>query len=376
MWTQQVRRRREALKLLLTAGAEVKADFGKSRCRQMLEIGVLGLKGYGAADYYLLGLYKDPGLAARFMTNAQYNEARRRLNKPVQGIIEFNKWIFAKYCESLGIPTPHCYGVFNREFGFTEDQASLRSFEDLCALLCSVGKPIVVKPLAGNRGDGVRVFKEIDRGQQILVGANRSKTTFRQLHEALAGKGDAWLVQEKVEQHPVLSELHASSVNTARIITLRGESGDIVILTAALRIGVGGAEVDNTTGGGIAAEIDLASGICRAAKSRSSIRPIVTHPDTGHQIEGLALPCWAGVKETTLKAHQFLPFARSLGWDVAFGPSGPVILEVNGSWYYNRVQMTGQSLWETEFGRSLAGHGARRRQRPQLLRPSSDLPSS
>lgn len=329
---------------------------------------MLGLKGYGAADYYLLGLYKDPGLAARFMTNAQYNEARRRLNKPVQGIIEFNKWVFAKYCDSVGIPTPHCYGIFNREFGFSEHQARLRSFDDLCELLRSLEKPIVVKPLAGDRGEGVRVFEEIDTVRQILVGANRTKTTFRQLHDALTGKGSAWLIQEKVEQHPILKRLHASSVNTARIITLRGNSGDIVILTAALRIGVGGAEVDNTTGGGIAAEIDLPSGVCRAAMSRSSIRPIARHPDSGHRIDGLALPCWESVKETTVRAHQLLPFARSLGWDVAFGPDGPVVLEVNGSWYYNRVQMTGQSLWETEFGRVL-GLSDRRKQPLQPSRP-------
>jgi hypothetical protein len=375
MWTQQIRRRQEALRLLFTAGAEVKADFGKSRCRQLLEISLLGLKGYGAADYYLLGLYKDPGLARRFMTNAQYNEARRRLNRPVQGIIEFNKWIFAKYCESLGIPTPHCFGVFHSEFGFTEQQASLRSFEDLCGLLSSIRRPFVVKPLAGDRGEGVRVFEAIDTAQQVLIGANRSKTSFQQFHESLAGKGGAWLFQEKVEQHPLLSELHASSANTARIITLRSDSGDIVILTAALRIGVGGAEVDNTTGGGIAAEIELASGVCRAALSRSSIRPIASHPDSGRRIEGLALPYWDSVKQTTLRAHRFLPFARSLGWDVAFGLYGPVILEVNGSWYYNRVQMTGQSLWETEFGRCLAGPAGRRGQRLQPLRTSSGLPS-
>lgn len=374
MWAQQIRRRQEALRLLLTAGAEVKADFGKSRWRQLVEIGLLGLKGYGAADYYLLGLYKDPGHATRFMTNAQYNEARRRLNKPVQGIIEFNKWIFARYCESLDIPTPHCYGVFHREFGFTEQQASLRSFEDLCALLRSLPGPFVVKPLAGNRGEGVRVFEGNDRARQILIGAGRSKTTYQQLHESLSGKAEAWLFQEKVEQHPVLGALHASSVNSARIITLRSDSGDSVILTAALRIGVGGAEVDNTTGGGIAAEIDLASGVCQAALSRSSIRPIASHPDSGGRIEGLALPYWDSVKQTTLRAHRFLPFARSLGWDVAFGREGPVILEVNGSWYYNRVQMTGQSLWETEFGKCLSGQSGRRGQRLQPLQAPSDMP--
>lgn len=361
MWTERLRRRQEALKLLRTAGAEVKADFGKSHLRQMLEIGMLGLKGYGAADYYLLGLYKDLGLARKFMTSGQYNEVRRRLNRPVQGIIEFNKWVFSKYFQSLGIPTPHCYGVFHSEFGFTENQGSLRSFQDLCDCLDAVTGPIVVKPLAGDRGESVRVFDFIDKAEQALIGANNGKLTYRQLYESLTATEEAWLLQEKIRQHPTLAGLHESSVNTARVITLRNDNGGIAVLAAALRIGVGGAEIDNTTGGGIAAEIDLSSGRCQAATSRSSIRPIPKHPDSGCPIEGLALPYWDLVKETALRAHHFLPFARSLGWDIAFGQDGPVILEVNGSWYYNRVQMTGQSLWETEFGTSLAGQACRRK---------------
>src|SRR3546814_7208320 len=97
-------------------------------------------------------------------------------------------------------------------------------------------------------------------------------------------------------------------------------------------------------------DLDLETGVCRAATSRFSIRTTVAHPDSGCRIEGLALPYWDLVKASAVKAHRFLPFARSLGWDIAFGIEGPIILEVNGSWYYNRVQMTGRSLWETEFG--------------------------
>src|SRR3546814_10055959 len=75
----------------MTAGAEVKADIGKSQFRQLLEIGVLGLKGYRAADYYQLELYKDVARAKKFMTNGEYNRIRSRLNEPACGIIEFNK---------------------------------------------------------------------------------------------------------------------------------------------------------------------------------------------------------------------------------------------------------------------------------------------
>src|SRR3546814_13152929 len=95
-------------------------------------------------------------------------------------------------------------------------------------------------------------------------------------------------------------------------------------LFLSLRIGVGSAEIDNTTLGGLAAEIDLETGVCRAATSRFSIRTTVAHPDSGCRIEGLALPYWDLVKASAVKAHRFLPFARSLGWDIAFGIAGPI----------------------------------------------------
>lgn len=355
-----LRKRKEALRLIREAGPEVRADFGKSIPRQILEISLLGLRGYSAADYYLLGLYKGVGDAKRFMTNGQYNDVRRQLNKQVCGIVEFNKWMFGKYCESVGIPTPRCYGVFNEDIGFTEDLRPLRGHDELWHFLVDIGGPVVIKPLAGDRGENVRVFDSVNPQAGTLTGANRVEISFDALYRELVSQPEPSLLQEKVQQHPVLAALHKSSVNTARIITLRNDDGDLTILAAALRIGLGSAEVDNTTLGGLAAHIDLASGICGAATSRSSIRPISRHPDTGIQIEGLAMPNWDLVRETALKAHRSLPFARSLGWDIAFGTTGPVVLEVNGSWYYNRVQMTGQSLWETAFGRSGVAKSIRR----------------
>src|SRR3546814_2544081 len=73
----------------------------------------------------------------------------------------------------------------------------------------------------------------------------------------LAAKPFAWVVQQKVRQHPALHDLHTSSHNTCRIITLLSGQGKVDILGAVLRIGTGQGEVDNTTGGGIAAAIDL-----------------------------------------------------------------------------------------------------------------------
>ena len=218
------------------------------------------------------------------MTKSEYDDVRRKLNKQVCGIIEFNKWVFGKYCEATGVPTPHCYGVFHKEMGFTEDLRPLRSQDDLWRLLERLGGAIVIKPVAGDRGENVRVFETIDRPGRRLIGANGKAITLGDFFGTLIAQEEPWLIQQKVQQHHVLAALHSSSVNTARLITLRTDDGDVTLLGAALRIGVGAAEADNTSTGGIASDIDLETGICRAATSRSSIRSIARHPDTGAQI--------------------------------------------------------------------------------------------
>jgi hypothetical protein len=44
-------------------------------------------------------------------------------------------------------------------------------------------------------------------------------------------------------------------------------------------------------------------------------------------------------------AHSLLPFARTLG--LAIAAEGPVILEFHADYYYNHLQLGGQSLFDT-----------------------------
>jgi hypothetical protein len=358
MWSSAIIRRKKALKLIRTVGAEVKNETGKSQLKQLLEIGLLGLHGYSASDYYVLGLYRDPRQATRYMNRSQFDKVRRHWNPPVQGIFEFNKWIFGHYCARVGISTPKCFGLFHPKTGITAGGRPLRDLEDLGALLSATNGGVAIKPIAGSHGDNVMIVDNFDTQSQMLTRANGEKMKLEELHGILAEKPYQWVLQERVRQNPALSRLHASSLNTARIITLLTADGSIEILAAVLRIGTGQGEVDNTTGGGIAAAIDLSSGACGAAVSQSTIRKIANHPDSGCPIEGFVVPDWENMKAATVDAHTRLPFARSLGWDVALGEQGPVILEVNGTWYQNHVQMTGTSLWDTAFAKGPGGTGA------------------
>jgi len=51
--------------------------------------------------------------------------------------------------------------------------------------------------------------------------------------------GENFLVQKRIEQHPVTAKPHPASVNTLRMLTLRWE-GEIRNLLSYIRIGTGG----------------------------------------------------------------------------------------------------------------------------------------
>jgi len=49
-----------SVRLVRTVGSEVKKELGKGQLQQLFEIGILGLRGFSASDYYILNLYGNP----------------------------------------------------------------------------------------------------------------------------------------------------------------------------------------------------------------------------------------------------------------------------------------------------------------------------
>ena len=89
---------------------------------------------------------------------------------------------------------------------------------------------------------------------------------------------------------------------------------------------------DNFALGGLAAPVDLATGILGAAVAKSGRGVIVQHPDTGARIEGLKLPLWNEAKQVAIEAHREFLSMPSVGWDVVLGPGGAWLLEGNPVW--------------------------------------------
>jgi len=329
---------------LAAAGDSARERSGKSRARQALEMMLLRARGFSPDDYYTLRLYEHlPGSADNPMRRREFSQLRYRLNPQQAEVVPFNKWVSSLYLETLGLRVPACHGLYHRKRGVLRNGQRLTCAADLAILLTRLRGGAVIKPIDASHGRDVFVVVSYDAARGLLERANGSRQPLDELSAILDDSEEGWVVQERILQHPALAALHHQSVNTVRLVTLCRDDGTPEVLGAVLRIGTGDSEIDNTTGGGIVASIDLGTGRCGAAISRYRVSEHVAHPQSGTQIEGFEVPHWGLLTTEVIRAHRFVPFPRTLGWDVAVEQRGPVILEVNSDYYYNHLQLDGGS---------------------------------
>ena len=139
---------------------------------------------------------------------------------------------------------------------------------------------------------------------------------------------DDIVIQRPLQQHPGLSAINPSSVNTIRIISLLREEG-VKIYSAILRIGIGGARVDNASSGGITCGIDAQGKLKKYAYTAAGQR-FEVHPTSGNPFEGVPIPGFEACMEIVPKLHVQVPRFHLVSWDFAVGTDGqPILIEAN-----------------------------------------------
>ena len=185
------------------------------------------------------------------------------------------------------------------------------SAEDLF-FFSTVTDRIIVKPT--NLTQGIGIYK-LD-----------TMKTKEELANELLGKD--YLLEECIEQHPKMN-FGNGSVNTLRVITVLDSLGEVHILKACLRVGVGNEIVDNFSAGGIAYPIDLEYGRIEGPGSNKKMERFYVHPGSELYMVGLEVPYWEKILELVEKAAKQLRQIRFVGWDVAIAKDGPVLIECN-----------------------------------------------
>ena len=173
---------------------------------------------------------------------------------------------------------------------------------------------LIGKPLEGSSGVGITKYTPADWKDPEAFRA-------RLLADQIG------ILEEVVVQHPAMASLCPTSVNTCRIATLLGDK-DQGIVYAFIRIG-NGKVMDNVDCGGMAARIDLDSGMLLTVGADKAGNRYAKHPITGTDIVGFQIPYWEEAKAMCMEAARIVPQLRFVAWDVAITADGPTFIEGN-----------------------------------------------
>lgn len=206
-------------------------------------------------------------------------------------------------------------GLFSENLGRGWMKISAETRPEEISVFLAGYPDIIAKPSEGSSGVGI-VHYCADYWK------DREAEFLKELIEKQIG-----IIEERLIQHPRMSELCPTSVNTIRISTLLGDKKEGIVY-AFLRIGNGGV-VDNVDQGGMAARVDLQSGRLLTVGADKKGNTFTHHPMTGTPIIGFEVPYFEEAKDMCLKAAQKVPQMRYVAWDVAITKEGPVFIEGN-----------------------------------------------
>ena len=137
------------------------------------------------------------------------------------------------------------------------------------------------------------------------------------------------LIEEIAVNHHEIKRFNPSSTNTIRIYTVVEKDGSVSIVGAIIRIGSKGACVDNYHSGGVAAAIDIDTGIIISKLVDINNKRYVLHPTNHIQIIGSKIPNFDELKKSVKQAALLFPTSRYIGWDICITESGFEYIEGN-----------------------------------------------
>lgn len=280
--------------------------------------------------YYLYGFdVKEKKDQLKFLPLRHFRKLRDRANMKGQAGVKYicllrDKFLFSTYLKSLGAPTPEIIALCDNK---TITWMSNKKTEDIESLLQCKNLDAFIKGIAGQCANDVHML-QIKNNDMFLDG---EKTTIDYLRSAIKDKS---IIQQRVYQHEKLARLHPHSVNTIRLITIRGRDGDIKAYPAIIRMAVDGKFVDNSTVGGLVGSVNIETAkLGKYAFFRPGFGGKVTrHPNTSVVFEDFEIPYFADAVNWAKKLHPYFNTIHSIGWDIAITEDGPTFIEANDNW--------------------------------------------
>lgn len=276
---------------------------GKCRLRVFFDVGWCGFRyGAGYGDYRLCAFETLTGAQRKtYVTRGSNNKLVSLLNNPEYDSIFDDKTEFnAVFYEFVG------------DRGWLDLR---KENKETVLNFLKTHPQVMVKPADGTGGKRVEKITVSDYGSP------------EEIYDQLM-KNEQHLIEGYLIQHSEISGIYPLSVNTLRIVTVLSE-GESHVIYAFIRIGNGGAVVDNLHSGGMCAPIDIDTGVITHVGYDRDENTFEVHPYTGAQIVGFHIPYWEESIALCLKAAHVVPQVGYVGWDVCVTEDGPVLIEGN-----------------------------------------------
>lgn len=293
-------------------------------------LGLYGPGRYSPNEIFRLRLLGLPTPNLReFISKERMLGIQRRLNPVDLTSQTEDKALFHRLCKEAGLPVPPVFAELD-----LSDPVSARS------RLASVPEGgLIIKPSLGYHGLGVMLLTHSGS-----IFTSREGTT-RTVDAVLASLAETpgfshWLVQLRIVNHPEVTAISPSSaLQTLRVVTFVGDDGAPHLIASQWRLARPEAVKDNFdagTGGNWLCNIDVGSGRIAKALQLSpggaGMESMSHHPVSDVALVDLTPPLWQDVTALALRAAVAMLPTRSIGWDIAVTPDGPMIIEANRYW--------------------------------------------
>lgn len=272
--------------------------------------------------YMMLGLDCSANHVDDYLFETEFNALAAR-HRPSYAQMLNNKIYTLVYLAARGIPVSEILGQ-------VDDDGMFHSMDGTCVVnfhewMEGRSGPVFCKQPDGYQGTSCFVL-ELRKGQYWNNGQVSSR-----------GELDALLpqlqIETVIEQHPDMAAIYPDSVNTCRIVTV-SIRGKVQFFSGYALFGCNGARVSNGFSGGLFLPFDQTGKL-----GRYGVKEMVwgggvyeRHPNTGRRFADCLIPCFEDVIRLAIRSHETMPTVRSIGWDIAITPSGPIVIEGNQGW--------------------------------------------
>ena len=194
-----------------------------------------------------------------------------------------------------------------------------------------------LKDFINQTGGDTLIYKPVNNAQGKDIHVLDKVNDINSLFCTISGLNHNAIIEEWIQQHPVLSQVYPEAVNCLRIITVY-INNKIYYLAGGITWG-NGKKIANASASGFVSPVNFETGILEKPGADFYGHIFETHPLTGTSIVGLQLPYWKETLKMIEKAAKIVPQVGYVGWDIAITPNGPIIIEGNTTPGYKYYQI-------------------------------------